>query len=234
MKRITTKYILALAVTLGVTLCAQAQPLAYTFPTSTNPGFTGWNWAAASPNGDMTGGALQANYTASGWQQSAQVDFGVAGTSQNGNYNGNADIFNMLSAGPVNVSFNIIVDGATTFAAGASDWYKFTMIGNSLGGWKQQPDFGFNDFGNTPGSGTGWHNAGDTSIQTYAMSYTSTQLGWTAAAGDYYQLIFVGNSGSSPFDFYIDDLTISPVPEPTTLALAGLGAAALLIFRRRK
>lgn len=29
-------------------------------------------------------------------------------------------------------------------------------------------------------------------------------------------------------------LTLAPVPEPTTFALAGLGAAALLIFRRRK
>jgi len=30
------------------------------------------------------------------------------------------------------------------------------------------------------------------------------------------------------------DLVMMPVPEPTTMALAGLGAAALLIFRRRK
>lgn len=29
-------------------------------------------------------------------------------------------------------------------------------------------------------------------------------------------------------------LTLTPVPEPSTFALAGLGAAALLIFRRRK
>jgi PEP-CTERM motif len=29
-------------------------------------------------------------------------------------------------------------------------------------------------------------------------------------------------------------ITLQPVPEPSTLALAGLGAAALLIFRRRK
>lgn len=29
-------------------------------------------------------------------------------------------------------------------------------------------------------------------------------------------------------------MTLAPVPEPSTLALAGLGAAALLIFRRRK
>jgi len=29
-------------------------------------------------------------------------------------------------------------------------------------------------------------------------------------------------------------LTLNPVPEPTTIALGGLGAAALLLFRRRK
>jgi hypothetical protein len=29
-------------------------------------------------------------------------------------------------------------------------------------------------------------------------------------------------------------MTLSPIPEPSTFALAGLGAAALLIFRRRK
>ena len=33
--------------------------------------------------------------------------------------------------------------------------------------------------------------------------------------------------------FYFDDLEATLVPEPTTFALAGLGAAALLVFRRR-
>jgi hypothetical protein len=33
---------------------------------------------------------------------------------------------------------------------------------------------------------------------------------------------------------FTTDLVMTTVPEPTTLALAGLGAAALLIFRRRK
>lgn len=44
---------------------------------------------------------------------------------------------------------------------------------------------------------------------------------------------------TSPTDFLMYNLGpinvgISPVPEPATFALAGLGAAALLIFRRRK
>jgi hypothetical protein len=42
---------------------------------------------------------------------------------------------------------------------------------------------------------------------------------------------------STPLGFSGSGMTafgVSPVPEPTTFALAGLGAAALLIFRRRK
>jgi len=38
------------------------------------------------------------------------------------------------------------------------------------------------------------------------------------------------NSTATPFT----GLTLSTIPEPTSFALAGLGAAALLIFRRRK
>jgi hypothetical protein len=33
---------------------------------------------------------------------------------------------------------------------------------------------------------------------------------------------------------YHGSFTIAPVPEPSTLALAGLGGAALLLFRRKK
>jgi len=46
-----------------------------------------------------------------------------------------------------------------------------------------------------------------------------------------------GGAGNPPTDFYMynfSTFTIQAVPEPATFALAGLGAAALLIFRRRK
>src|ERR1035437_4574997 len=39
---------------------------------------------------------------------------------------------------------------------------------------------------------------------------------------------------SGNYDITFNSLTLSPVPEPATLALVGLGAAGLLAFRRRK
>ena len=41
------------------------------------------------------------------------------------------------------------------------------------------------------------------------------------------------SDGAVPVDFFLDNVSGYMVPEPFPLALAGLGAAALLIFRRR-
>jgi hypothetical protein len=229
---------------LGVTLGAQAQ-LSFTFDTSSNPGWSGFNWVANSPDG---GGALQAAYTGTsspgqnlGWYQGAMVDFGAI-PSPDGQYDANSDIRNMIMfSGGVNVSFDLIIDGPTSFTPGVSSWYDFVMVGNSLGNWTQLPTQA-----NPPPGWTGDNYApdpgySDPNTYTFNMSYTSTDLGWTyndsPPPWDFYQLDFIGQTtdGSTPFDFYIDNLTITPAPEPTSLALAGLGAvAALLIFRRRK
>jgi hypothetical protein len=54
-----------------------------------------------------------------------------------------------------------------------------------------------------------------------------------------FQYTITTNPTPAPSEFNMNNfqgfsLTFVPIPEPTTLALAGLGAAALLIFRRRK
>jgi hypothetical protein len=71
-------------------------------------------------------------------------------------------------------------------------------------------------------------------------------FGWTGSTlsgGSPEWLNATGNPGASPpvtpvaFTYGaagFNGLVLAPIPEPSTFALAGLGAAALLIFRRRK
>jgi hypothetical protein len=42
------------------------------------------------------------------------------------------------------------------------------------------------------------------------------------------------NQGIAPGPMYFDNISASVVPEPSTLALAGLALASLVSFRRRK
>jgi len=65
---------------------------------------------------------------------------------------------------------------------------------------------------------------------TLGSSFTYPQMwsasgNWPAGSQDMSALYGAGAKGA---------IAVAPVPEPTSFALAGLGAAALLIFRRRK
>jgi PEP-CTERM motif len=94
----------------------------------------------------------------------------------------------------------------------------------------------------------GWATFENGDSITYLI--TSTKSGLTSAAfnlldsptsgsygsgGTYYSAAYVnGNSSPPTSSFYIGSTTSSPVPEPTSLALAGLGGLSLLLFRRQR
>jgi len=71
-------------------------------------------------------------------------------------------------------------------------------------------------------------SAGNALLAWTGDSNSGGMLGWTQPTG----------GGTSPGQPLVagayNGLVLAPIPEPSTFALAGLGAAALLIFRRRK
>lgn len=87
--------------------------------------------------------------------------------------------------------------------------------------------------------GNPWDGVGGTTIDVYvnsilAGSYTKGAGGYT---DNYLTLEASPNFVGMGLEVsYFDDLTIytSPIPEPSTFALTGLGLAALVIFRRRR
>jgi len=78
-----------------------------------------------------------------------------------------------------------------------------------------------------PVAGTTWGGSGIQNAEAWGSSAaaTSGNLGGTDAQGN----IFL-----PPATTGFTSFSLTAVPEPTTFALAGLGAAAMLIFRRRK
>jgi hypothetical protein len=84
----------------------------------------------------------------------------------------------------------------------------------------------------TASFGSDWQTA-STTQGAYFGQTDIRQVTLAGPAGPGTQ-IWQSASGTSANKFYAMTLNQVNVPEPSTMALAGLGAAALLIFRRRK
>jgi len=90
------------------------------------------------------------------------------------------------------------------------------------------------------GTATSWAQAvagGATLLGWSGKVFNSTQsgsLGWSQPTGDPGAAIPNPPAGTVTGAGGYSGLILTPVPEPSTIALGGLGAAALLLFRRRK
>jgi hypothetical protein len=224
-KRITMKsarILITIAAALG--LCASASAdLTYTFNTDVE-GFQNVSWQATAPVGWSGIPAVQQTHTAGGWQMLLTKEFswGVGG----GNANQQTAMQALANLGDnAHLSFDVMVNG-TSFPAGVAMWYQFNVVGNSDGahGWTQHE----NIF-----TISGWHNADDATLLTMHIDQPFSYFGWEP--GDsWFQLHTGSNSdAANPVNFFLDNLTVYAIPEPSIFALAGLGAAALLVFRRK-
>jgi hypothetical protein len=234
MKRITNKY-LAKAIILGVgvlsaaSLTASAQVL---FTTQND--FAGWNGGGVvgpvatpdadgstinglgnttAPGGTGTAGSLSVFNATTGWN-----------TPQSQDEQNNAGFLAALKA---NTLLTLTYTLTSDIQTGANGYWQLIPVFNWTGGYNQVHNDSFFAGANLT---AGTH--------TVTYDYSSYQAGLPTSAPGYFQLVVVANSGGSLTggyqQWYLDNIQVSTVPEPTSFALAGLGAAALLIFRRRK
>jgi hypothetical protein len=133
-----------------------------------------------------------------------------------------------------NAPFIAALENASTFTfdyqtppPGTGSYFQLNLVLNYQGGFDTLS-------GTTTSLGGGWTQN--------AINFTSEAASLIAAQAangggfSYFQLGVNYNSNyntpSSPFS--VDNFTVTPAPEPTTLALIGLGAVGLMAIRRRK
>lgn len=124
------------------------------------------------------------------------------------------------------VHASFIVDGvvATSFATGYAIWFDSNPVGDTNS--TNQPVFTNYDF-----DADGGDSPEDVEITT-AFSTISRELGFSGASTVDLVISFDLTSGSE--DFAIDNILLTGVPEPTSLALIGLGGLAMFGRRLRR
>lgn len=107
-------------------------------------------------------------------------------------------------------------------------------IATAAGTWTPGTDQSFYLAGWSSDCGTTWNPAWLTVPPTTGSYFGRSSFAQGVAGGSSGGVIIPSLNifGASPS--LTQGFTLQPIPEPTTMALAGLGAAALLIFRRRK
>lgn len=125
--------------------------------------------------------------------------------------------------------------GASVTAADLNTYYACRVAFSPGPNW-----FILNTEG-VPTRSTGWHELmavfGDTTVDFYVDGILGmADVGYAASAGAItFDRVTVGSGLSSANGVgYYDDVTVAIVPEPSTLALLGLGCLALMGIARRK
>jgi len=128
-------------------------------------------------------------------------------------FNPGAVAWTSLVAGSGTLSFDV-------YTANLTDWNQFGVIFNYTGNWNAF-------FGNA----TGFTGADGRTWSHVEVPYTINAVNGLG----YFGIDLAKNAGGGIVDqvIYVDNFQVTPVPEPSAFALAGIGLAGLLIFRRR-
>ena len=205
----------------------------------------GFNAAAGNQNGAQhtTTLALQVNANYDNWTASSaghQVDLNTANAGITvGPYPNPSNWAAMLLQNQVltsnaTIAANTIgIDYTVDFLAGASVYQAINQRSQTAQSNGLRIDVVDN---NGAGAVIGTHTFTDVDFDTNAglldLGLSADSFTYTGSGNADVKLVITG-LGSGVFQATIDDISISPVPEPTTTALLGLGGLALILRRRK-
>jgi len=153
----------------------------------------------------------------------------LIGATATGQYSGSSTLTALL-AGPQGTVESSLVPCATptpivSFRTGAAAGY--TMGGVTATANNVLPD------GNATLEMVAWDNSSG-QYSTWALAKPAWLAGTIAAGRSGTWNATLGGTATPPFILGVQSFNLYLIPEPSTFVLAGLGAAAVLIFRRRK
>ena len=210
----------AVALVVGATQ-AQAQSVTYSFSDGTPDGWANAGFSG-SPAATVTniGGQNYINLPLGGFQV-GNVGSGTAGSA----------LFDAMQAAAANpAGYDISYDWYVNTAgfSGATFLQLGTFVNTGSGYYAQDfPATGKEVELNGTQLASGQVFSGHVSINVAAAGFAMP------AADTFYRLGLIENGDGTGVSVSFTDISVTPVPEPFTLALAGLGGMALLFLRRR-
>lgn len=152
---------------------------------------------------------------------------------------GYGSMYYVIPAGDVQTLNPLDTQATLTFTINSPSADNYVWVGTPF---ILNDNSGAGNYGGYSGSGNGGNPSTVTwnsNVVTWTVPLSAGQLAAVQAGGD---AIYSFNlemdpsvlNGSSIYDMTFNSLVLSPAPEPTTMALIGLGAAGLLAIRRRK
>ena len=184
------------------------------------------------PAEPVTNGEFETPTINAAWQQRADVTAmsstdpegeielwkqGVLSSPANGtDSNGTGQHAELGADGADTLSQNFAIPGGHTQASFSFDWWPRTV--SQTVAWS------------VVGSSSGTIDSATESESTNSTWFAVSRPSLTVVSGETITLSFTGNSGSAA---HIDQVSFVSVPEPATIMLLGIGAAGVVIKRRR-